>query len=107
MSFRIKQGDTVPALRVSLLNGTDNAISLDGASVRFHMRAIGSLSILIDSSVSVIDAGSGVIQYDWVAGDTSLIGSYQAEFQVTYADGKIETFPNSEYISVEIIDDIS
>ena len=64
MSFRIKQGDTVPALRVSLLNGTDNAISLDGASVRFHMRAIGSLSILIDSSVSVIDAGSGVIQYD-------------------------------------------
>jgi len=107
MSFRIKQGDTVPSLRVSLLNGTDNAISLDGANVRFHMRAIGSLSILIDSSVSVIDAGSGVIQYDWAAGDTSSIGSYQAEFQVTYADGKIETFPNSDYINVEIIDDIS
>ena len=43
----------------------------------------------------------------WLAGDTSDIGSYQAEFEVTYADGNVETFPNSRYINVEIIDNIS
>jgi hypothetical protein len=32
---------------------------------------------------------------------------YSAEFEVTYSDGSIETFPNSDYIRVEIIDDIA
>ena len=37
----------------------------------------------------------------------SSAGMYSAEFEVTYGDGSIETFPNSDYIRVEIIDDIA
>jgi hypothetical protein len=47
------------------------------------------------------------VRYDWSADDTDTIGSYQAEFEVTYADASIETFPNDGYIRVEIIDDIT
>jgi len=48
-----------------------------------------------------------LVRYNWIAADTDTIGSYQAEFEVTYADASIETFPNDGYIRVEIIDDIT
>ena len=107
MSFKIKENDTTPSLRASLLNGSGDPVDLIGATVRFYMRLMGSNSTTIDASASVISEASGIVQYDWVAGDTADVGSYQAEFEVTYPDGNIETFPNANYIGVEIIDDIS
>lgn len=107
MSFQIKENDTTPSLRASLLNGDGNAVDLLGTTIRFFMRALGSSAVTIDRSASIISQAEGIVQYDWVTGDTASVGFYQAEFQVTYADGNIETFPNGNYIGVEIIDDIS
>ena len=107
MSFKIKENDTTPSLRASLLNGSGDPVDLIGTTVRFYMRLMGSNSTTIDASASVISEANGIVQYDWVDGDTADVGSYQAEFEVTYADGNIETFPNANYIGVEIIDDIS
>jgi len=107
MSFKIKENDTTPSLRASLLNGSGDPVDLIGTTVRFYMRLMGSNSTTIDASASVISEENGIVQYDWVDGDTADVGSYQAEFEVTYADGNIETFPNANYIGVEIIDDIS
>ena len=47
------------------------------------------------------------MQYIWDAADTATVGSYQAEFEVTFAGGAVETFPNNGYIRVEITDDIT
>mgnify|MGYP000962755255 FL=1 len=107
MSFKIKENDTTPSLRASLLNGSGDPVDLIGTTVRFYMRLMGSNSTTIDASASVISEANGIVQYDWVDGDTADVGSYQAEFEVTYSDGNIETFPNANYIGVEIIDDIS
>jgi len=54
-----------------------------------------------------VTALEGLVRYNWTAADTDTVGSYQAEFEVTYADASIETFPNDGYIRVEIIDDIT
>lgn len=107
MTFSIKQNDTAPSLRATLLNGSGNEIDLTGATVRFHMRELGKTTTTVNQPATVINASGGIVQYDWVAADTDVIGSYQAEFQVTYSDGTIETFPNDSYIRVEIIDDIT
>lgn len=107
MSFKIKENDTTPSLRASLLDGSGDPVDLIGTTVRFYMRLIGSSTVAIDAVASVISEPGGIVQYDWVDGDTADVGSYQAEFEVTYADGNIETFPNANYIGVEIIDDIS
>ena len=107
MTFKIKENDTTPSLRAELLNGSGNAVDLIGTTVRFHMRTMGSSTADIDAVASVISEPLGIVQYDWADGDTSDVGSYQAEFEVTYPDGNIETFPNANYIGVEIIDDIS
>lgn len=34
-------------------------------------------------------------------------GSYVCEFEVTYSDSTIETFPNDGYIRVEVLSDIA
>tara|TARA_R110000822_G_scaffold143087_1_gene281346 strand:+ start:1028 stop:1354 length:327 start_codon:yes stop_codon:yes gene_type:complete len=108
MTFYIKQNDTAPGLRATLTDGENQAVDLTGASVRFHMRSIGSNSIIVDSTVYVVPPTTGgIVQYNWAEADTSSIGSYQAEFEVTYSDSSIETFPNNGYIRVEILDDIT
>lgn len=106
MTFYIKQNDTVPSIRAELQNGNGDPVDLINANVRFLMRAIGANQTTVSAAAVVITPASGVVQYNWIAADTDTIGSYQAEFEVTYPDGTIETFPNNGYIRVEIIDDI-
>lgn len=106
-TFYIKENDTVPSIRATLQNGSGNAVDLIDATVNFHMRAIGGSTVLVDASATVVNAAGGLVQYDWDAADTADVGSYQAEFEVTYSDGTIETFPSSGYIRVEITDDIA
>jgi hypothetical protein len=107
MSFYIKQDDTTPSLRADLKKGSGDSVDLLNATVRFHMREIGSTNIVVDADATVISEAGGTVQYDWVAGDTAVVGSYQAEFEVTYPQSTVETFPNDGYIRVEIISDIA
>ena len=107
MSFYIKQNDTVPSLRAALQNGSGDAVDITGATCQFHMRVLGQTTVTVDASAQIIDEETGIVQYNWVADDTDTIGSYQAEFEVTYPDGTVETFPNNGYIRVEITDDIT
>lgn len=106
-TFYIKQNDTTPSIRATLENGNGDAVDLTGATVRFHMREIGQTTVTTDASAVLVTANQGVVQYNWVADDTDAIGSFQGEFEVTYGDGTIETFPNNGYIRVEITDDIT
>jgi hypothetical protein len=108
MTFYIKQNDTSPKIQATLKDGDGDVINLTDAIVRFHMREIGETTTTTDASATVVSpATSGVVQYNWAADDTDTVGSYQAEFEVEYGDGSIETFPNNGYIRVEITDDIT
>lgn len=107
MTFYVKQNDTSPAILATLQDANGTAIDVTGASVRFHMRSIGGTSTVVDAAATIVTAASGIVRYDWDAADTASIGSYQAEFEVTYADASVETFPNDGYIRVEIKDDIA
>jgi hypothetical protein len=107
MTFYIKQNDTGPAMLAILQDANGNAINLTGASVRFHMRSVGGGNPVVDAAATVVTPISGIVRYNWAAADTDTVGTYQAEFEVTYADASIETFPNDGYIAVQIIDDIT
>lgn len=107
MTFYVKQNDTSPAMLATLQDADGNAVNVTGATVRFHMRAVGSATVVVDEAATIVTALDGLVRYDWQAADTDTIGSYQAEFEVTYADATQETFPNDGYIRVEIIDDIT
>lgn len=102
MTFSIKQNDTAPSFRATLKDSDGDAVDLTNATVRFHMKAIGAETSKVDSSAILQDAANGVVQYNWVSGDTDTVGSYQAEFEVTYSDATVETFPNDSYLSISI-----
>ena len=101
-TFYIKRGDTSPALRFALAPDT---IDLSGATVNFQMRPRRS-AISVDTVATIDSATPPIVSYSWSSGDTVTAGIYEAEFRVTYADGTIETFPNNDFISVIIKEDI-
>tara|TARA_R110000824_G_scaffold36239_3_gene112770 strand:+ start:122 stop:442 length:321 start_codon:yes stop_codon:yes gene_type:complete len=106
MPFQIKQHDTSPEIEAVLSNAAGTPIDLNGASVRFHMRRAGG-PVVVDAAATIVTAAAGLVRYSWNSGDTDTAGSYQAEFEMTYGDGSIETFPNSSNIQIDIMADLT
>lgn len=104
MNFFLKRGDTSPAIRFALTPDVD----LTGATVVFTMVGPGlSGSTVVDrEAAAIVQANPGIVQYDWQAGDTSTAGKFFAEFEVTYADNTVETYPNIDHITVRIFEDL-
>ena len=103
LKFTIKRGDTSPALRFALL---PDSVSLAGATVRFQMRARGGGTV-IDRSAEILTVFEpAVVAHLWAPGETETPGRYEAEFRVTYLDGRTETFPNLGFIEVFVIEDV-
>ena len=48
-----------------------------------------------------------IVAHLWASGQTDAPGRYQAEFEVTYSDGAVETFPNLGFITVIIAEDVA
>lgn len=104
--FYIKQGDTSPALQVSLRSQTNSPVVLVGASVMFHMGTENG-KFEFSKPATIVNSTSGIVKYDWAAGDTSNTGIHFGEFEVTYSDNTIETFPNNDNIKIKITSRIS
>jgi hypothetical protein len=107
MTFYIKQNDTSPVLRANLEDASGTAINLAGSSVRFHMRFARSGVTKVDAAATIIDGENGIVDYQWIAPDTDTNGTFQGEFEVTYSDGSVETFPNDGYFLVNVPDDLA
>jgi len=102
-TFNIKRNDTSPAILFAL---TPTSVSLNAAAVRFRMRPVGATAFTLDEeAVIVTPVTTPTVRYDWDAADTATPGFYEAEFVVTYSDNTVETFPNSEFITVNIVGD--
>tara|TARA_E500000318_G_C3554652_1_gene210517 strand:+ start:1285 stop:1605 length:321 start_codon:yes stop_codon:yes gene_type:complete len=106
MAFNIKQNDTSPSLQATLKDASGTAIVLTGASVRFHMKALDG-TVKVDAAMTITSASGGVVQYDWQTGDTDTVGSYSVEFEVTYSDNTIETFPNNQNLTISVVRELN
>ena len=90
----MKAGDRLPSISKTL------GIDLTGATVQFHFRSkFGGIEFL--RAATIVTALTGVVQYDWQAGDTDVVGIYLAEWIITSA-AKERTFPAASYDIVNI-----
>jgi hypothetical protein len=97
-SFVIKRGNNSPSLVYALI---PNNRTLAGASVQFRMRKFRGDTV-IDSPAFVENFLPPIVRYDWQVSDTLEDGKYEAEFEVTFSDGAIETYPSDTFIPVLI-----
>ena len=106
--FYIKQNDTRPAITANLTDANDAAVNLTGSTVKFNMRVdpAGTTKVSLQG-VTIEDAEAGQVSYAWTSSDTDTADDYEAEFQVTFAGGAVQTFPGRNWIAVHIIDDIA
>tara|TARA_R110001599_G_scaffold162420_1_gene351680 strand:- start:236 stop:568 length:333 start_codon:yes stop_codon:yes gene_type:complete len=102
-NFYIKQNDTAPSLEVVLTSSSGRAKPMtEASSIAFNMSTEAGVNIVSLGTGTIVNSVKGIVAYTWQTGDTSNTGIHNAEFQVTYNNGQIETFPNSGYIKVII-----
>lgn len=99
MRIAIKQGDTRHAIRATLKTLEGVPIDLSGATIIFKMsnRHVGT--VIEREAVYEID---GKVHFVFQGGETEIARMFDAEFEVTYTDGRVETFPHSGKIQVYI-----
>lgn len=104
-TFQLKEGDTSPSISYEL---TPTTVDLTGASVVFNMTTRrGVVKVSRAAATVTTPTGTPTVQYDWIAADTDTAGTYRAEFEVTYGDGSIETFPNTGFLTISITKDLA
>lgn len=106
MAFSIKQNDTSPSILATLKDASSVPVNITAATVRLHMKSLDG-SLKVDSNMTVINAAGGLVRYDWLAGDTDTVGTYKVEFQVTYTDSSIETFPNNGNEVINVVRELN
>jgi hypothetical protein len=99
----LKTGDTAPTQKVRLV-GRDGPANLNGATVVMQVRGRPDVSFPVD----VEDAEDGVVRVprgDLDSGDRTL-RTWEAEFEVAYANGDVQTFPEAGYLNISVWSDL-
>src|SRR6185503_17607857 len=98
--FSIKTGDTASSIYATLENSGGTPVDIQGASVIFRMAPIsgGTLTVAgtavnAQNGAGTVDGSTGDVVFNWAAAPGTA-GLYLAEWEVTFAAGTIETFPN-------------
>lgn len=105
--FTIKANDRLPSITATFTTGVTPVDLTNATGVRFIMRPLRGGAVTVASpGVIIAPATSGVVRYDWAAGDTTAPNNYQAEWEVTWAGGKKQTFPTLTYHTVDILADL-
>lgn len=100
MAFKhtLKRGSTRPVLRYPL-----PGVDLTGANATFLMSPRPGQPATVNAPAVI---ANGALEYHWQHGDTSAAVMHYGEFEVVFPGGAIETFPNDDYIRIEVKQDI-
>lgn len=105
---RIKQGQTSPALRLTL---KEDGAALDVAaatSILFSLKTDPhtgeTQQTLVDGQAMTEPGGTGVVEYAFSAGETDAwpIGKHQGEVIVLWSGGTESYFPSEGFFTIEV-----
>jgi hypothetical protein len=101
--YTIKQHDNYPSL-VLTLTDQNGPINLSTATTVKLILKSGTTTIT--GTCNITTPTSGIVTYVWAAGDTSVVGTYDGEVEITWNTGKIETVPNDSYFTITVFPDL-
>ncbi len=102
----IKQHDTWPPLKATLSDSV-GPVNLTGATVKVILKDNNLISpTTIIGNCTLVDAANGKVAYTWTAPDTANVNTFNGEFEVTWGDSTITTFPNVGYFTLAMVADL-
>ena len=109
--FLIKRGDTLPAIRIQLINPDGSFFNPTGAVLSFRFEDVsedpGDVVQVGAGTFSIVGDGStGEVDYAWDATDTDTVGSFRAEVEAQPSGGGRTTFPGGSYILFDVVQDL-
>jgi len=86
-----------------------------GASVVFNMKpvvargvsTISGGSVTVESGAYDGDEDETDVSFDFSTGELSDSGEYLAEFEATYADGEVRSYPEGRYLFIKVNEDLN
>lgn len=106
--YTIKQNDTWSPL-VGVLSDAAGPVNLTAATgVTMYLRHVETEELVSCACTKDPDQSGfpGKFSYTFLAVDTDTVGVYSVEVEVNWGSGKIQTFPNTGYKTLEIVDDL-
>ena len=112
--FTLKRNDTSSPISSTLENSGGTAVDILAAAIRFKMAPIAGGTLTIDAAATNGQSGAGStsnpttgqVAYSWGT-HTGTAGLYLAEWEVTYAGGSVQTFPNGGYMLINVAPDLA
>lgn len=108
MAYEIKRNDLRPYWRVQLTQNGNPADITGAVAARFTMK-VGTTGTakISKAAMTIVDAATGVVEYHWTGTDTDTSGTYNAEVEVDWGGGALQTFPSKGYFTITINDDLA
>lgn len=107
VSYEIKKGDRLPELEVLCADRAGTAADLTGCTGALLYRKHTVSGDVETFAMSFrADRETGLVYYEWAAGETDTVGLYACEIVVTYASGEESTFPARGTFKMEILEDL-
>lgn len=103
-TITVKRSD-VGVVFTDTLTANDVAVNLTTATVLFVLRH--SSGTVISKTAVIVSAAAGTVSYTTVTSDLSTAGKYRQEWQATFGDGRVYTFPSDGWNTVNVIDDLN
>ena len=105
---------TASAIFATLEDSNADPVDIEAATVMFKMAAIGGGTTVVAAvatnaqiGAGTTDASIGAVVYDWASGGVpGTAGRYIAEWEVTFSNGSVQTFPNGGYMLVDVREDL-
>ena len=94
----LKRGDTGIGIKATLTNENGN-VDLTDANVLFLFNGD-------QINAGMNDETSGQVFVTFDKRHTEKTGIFDAEFEVTFSDGRVETYPNDDYLKIHILEDL-
>lgn len=101
-NFVIKEVDTKHVFKIGLAY-EDGTPDLTGATATLYIA--DDKGMVVEKAMTVTNE-AGVVSFSFADGDITKAGNYDVEVVVLYSDGKRETFPDTTYLKLKVIQNL-
>jgi hypothetical protein len=101
-SLTFVQQDTDPSIQATLVDDVTQApLDLTTATgVRFQMRRPHDRKWTVNAGATIVSAPAGTVSYSWGPNDLNDADTFQCQWEVTWAGGRVQTQAIATLITV-------